>query len=1078
MTKKFRKRVLRILLTLVSSVLVLVIIASIVLYTQQQRLTNMALTELNKRFAGELVIDGSEISPFENFPYVSIGLRNVRFYPTKAQTGRPMYQLERLFVGFSLPDVLKEHFNVKVILLKNGHLDLTREPNGTIDLVEANMPKSDSTAATDTTTSSKQMDLDLKKIILRNIDVDYKDKMTGQEIASHIDKIKASFQDNEQFIKASLDAAVELDVKLPTDTVMLRHKHIALDIAANYDKQKQEVAISPSKLKLEEAVFKLQGTANLLSKMVDFKIDGDKPDFKLFAAFAPKSLSDELKHFKYDGDIFFNGIVKGSIAAGQQPFIEVHFGCEHGWMTNTDANKKVDSLAFKGYYTNGSEHSLKTSELHMLNVNAHPEKGIFKGNFVMRDFTNPKIIMQVNSELELEFIGAFLGIKDMQRITGHISLNMDFKELVDISTPEAPMNKLKEGIQSELTVSNLTFRVPNYPFIVRNLDMHAKMVGGQITLDSMAFKFGNSDFYMNGSLSDLPALFHAQEKPVSVTLNAHSNRMVMKELLAFDTAKARKAQEEINNFNIGLSLQTSVNELLHPKPLPRGQFHLEKLYASFKKYPHAFHDFGADLTINDTALLLKNFGGKIDSSDLLLSGRVVNYKLWFEKVMRGKTSIAFDFKSNHLAADDLLGRISRTMVPSDYQHEVASGVWLRAKSDLRYDSVFQFAKVHLANVSGSLKVHAMDLQKVNGTIMYSTNKLIRIDTLTGKIGHSDFNVSMRYYTGDDTLKKKKTNFINFASQTLDLDELTNYKFTEDATATAAPAPAGKPAVAGRNDSAKHEAAFNIFTVPFTEFTVTANIGRMKYHKLYIKNFTTNIRMQTDHKILLDTLGMGIAEGTVGMRGRFDGTDPKNIFFKSRIRIVDMNMEKMLLKLDYFGQDYVINKNIQGRLNGTIRSMVKIHPDLTPIVDASEASLDLDIRNGVLINFAPMQAMSSFFKDKNLSMVRFDTLRNKLAFKNGVLDIPNMNINSSLGYMEISGKQGIDLNMEYYMRIPLKMVTQVGFQSLFGKKREEVNPDQVDAIEYRDVDKKVRFMNIKVTGTPDKFKIALGKAKKA
>jgi hypothetical protein len=68
-------------------------------------------------------------------------------------------------------------------------------------------------------------------------------------------------------------------------------------------------------------------------------------------------------------------------------------------------------------------------------------------------------------------------------------------------------------------------------------------------------------------------------------------------------------------------------------------------------------------------------------------------------------------------------------------------------------------------------------------------------------------------------------------------------------------------------------------------------------------------------------------------------------------------------------------------------------------------------------------------------------------------------------------------MEYFLRIPLKMVTQVGFHMLFGKKKEEVDPDQVDAIEYRDMDKRIRFMNLKITGTPDAYKVQLGKAKK-
>jgi hypothetical protein len=419
-------------------------------------------------------------------------------------------------------------------------------------------------------------------------------------------------------------------------------------------------------------------------------------------------------------------------------------------------------------------------------------------------------------------------------------------------------------------------------------------------------------------------------------------------------------------------------------------------------------------------------------------------------------------------------------MPKDYHNEVATGIWLRAKADLRYDSSFKFAKVKLANVSAHLQQHKFKVDSVKGNIKFATNKLIKIDTLTGKIGRSDFDLSMRLYTGTDTVRRKQENFLEFKSRFLDVDELTNYKLIAGDETPAAAAPSNvSPAVAKTTvKDSTHAKAFNIFSVPFIDFRATVNIGKIKYHRLWLKDLTTNMRMQANQHLFVDTLGMGVAEGKIGMKGHFNGTDPKKIYFRSRIRIEDMNIEKMMLKLDYFGQDYVINKNIKGRLNGQIRSRVKIHPDLTPIIDDSEATLDVDIRNGSLMNFTPMQAMASYFKDKNLNLIRFDTLRNKLSFKNGVLDIPAMNINSSLGFMEISGKQSLDMSMEYYMRIPLKMVTQVGFQSLFGRKREEVEADQVDEIEYRDKDKKIRFMNIKVTGTPDNFKIGLGKAKKA
>jgi hypothetical protein len=144
---------------------------------------------------------------------------------------------------------------------------------------------------------------------------------------------------------------------------------------------------------------------------------------------------------------------------------------------------------------------------------------------------------------------------------------------------------------------------------------------------------------------------------------------------------------------------------------------------------------------------------------------------------------------------------------------------------------------------------------------------------------------------------------------------------------------------------------------------------------------------------------------------------------------------------------------------------------------TKAELTLNIYNGTLVDFAPMQAMATYFKDKNLRLIRFDTLRNKLTLTDGVLDIPAMNINSSLGYIQVSGKQSLDLSMEYYVRVPMKMVTRVGFTALFNRKPEEVDVNQVDEIEYVDKDRKIAFMNLRVTGTPDgNFRVGLGKDK--
>ncbi|GGA84275.1 AsmA family protein [Puia dinghuensis] len=1084
MTPKIRKRLFRFLLLPILILIVLVGIAVGILLSQQQRLVHLAVTELNKKLPGELVVGGSDISVFQNFPYISIGLQDVKLLPDKVLTDKPIYEAESMYVGFSLPDILKQQYHVKALLLKNGHLDLVEEKNGELNIVEAVKIAPDT--ATKTTTAGKALDLDIKKFVLKNMRISWSDSSGDKHLTANIDRIQAALRDEDGKINADLKGALLADYTHRGGDTLFRHKHLQADIKLSYDQDAKFLRLPVGKIKLEDAAFNLTGTVDMLhDNTIDLHITGDKPDFHQLFSFAPPSVAQELKHFRYDGLLSFDGAVKGKLKGREQPLITLAFTCKDAWLHNTKANKKLDSLSFKGFYTNGAEHSLRTSELRLTDMTAKPDKGKFTGNFVLRDFTDPKILMQVNSELELGFFGAFLGIKDLERLSGHITLKMNFKELVDLSLPEKEMSELTEGIQSELTIRNLSFRAPSYAYTVENLNCHANMKDGFVKLDSLACKIGSSDFHCSASLDDLPALFHHQEKPVKLTFNAHSNKIVFKELLSFDTVKSRKAEEEeqIDGFNIDLALQTSVQELLHPKPIPKGKLTIANLYASFVKYPHDFKNFGADLTINDTTVALRNFAGNIDSSDIRFNGQINNYPLWFNKVKKGKTLIAFDLRSQRLALRDLVGKTGLGYLPKDLRQEVGRGIKLRSRMELRYDSVFQFANVGIANISGTLQSHNIRLDSINGNIKFGADHYIKLDTLNGNIGNSDFNISMRLYTGKDSARRAKENYLRFSSDLLDVDELTNYALAaeqeeEETAAMMQPDTSAGSAVAKATTTSAHANAFNIFNIPFVDFNARVNIGTLNYHNLGIKNISTTMRITATNDVYLDAFSAEMAGGKLTAQAHIDGTDPKKIYLYSTLGVEDMDIEKMMLKLDNFGQDVYINKNVKGIISGQIKSTFLVHPDFTPMIDQSQAQMDIEVLNGVLANFAPMQAMSAYFIDKNLNKVRFDTLRNTLTFKNGALLIPDMNINSSLGFMEISGRQSLNMQMEYYIRVPLKLVTSIGFHKLFGKKREEVNPDQVDAIEYRDKDKRVHFINLKITGTPDNYKVALGKAKKS
>jgi len=106
------------------------------LLSDPERLVRMAVTEINKQLPGELVVSGSDLSLFQNFPYISIGLKNVKLLPGKTTGLKPIYEAERMFVGFSIKDILNQQYHVKVILLKNGHLDLIQDSTGQLNIVD------------------------------------------------------------------------------------------------------------------------------------------------------------------------------------------------------------------------------------------------------------------------------------------------------------------------------------------------------------------------------------------------------------------------------------------------------------------------------------------------------------------------------------------------------------------------------------------------------------------------------------------------------------------------------------------------------------------------------------------------------------------------------------------------------------------------------------------------------------------------------------------------------------------------------------------------------------------------------
>lgn len=1050
MIRKHWRKILGIILLL--PVLLFVTVAALV-YRYEDELVAEAISRMNSRISGEIKVEAVKISPFKKFPYISIDLQNIRFYETIDTTCRPLYQFEDVYLGFDVQSILAGHYDIKSIVMERGHLDLIHHPDGTYNIMAAKALLDTSYADT----SETAMHLDLKLLQIKDIDLVFLDELADRELDLHIHNLNAGIRYRYQHFYIDLLSDLHLDVVEQGNLTFFSNKALHLDLELDYDENCGLLNVLPSKASLEKAHFRLAGSVDMLNEMdISLAIEGEKPDFSVFAAFLPADIAKGLETYQNAGQIFFKGQVEGKAINGHLPLVTVDFGCENAYFLNKAVNKKVEALRFTGSFTNGADRTLKSSILQLRNMYAKPEEGVFEGQLYIKNFEDPIVKVDVHADLDLEFIGKFFQLEQLEEVSGKILLDMNFNEIVDLNFPGESLAKLKTGIDSDLIIRELNFRVPEYGHLVSDVNGHAMMREGAITLDSISLRIGESDLWVEGSISDFPALFHRYDKPLRTELALRANKIDLPDLFAFDTLLAKQYDEVVENLSLSLAFETQAKEFFDFTYLPKGEFFVDDFYAKLQHYPHTLHDFHADVIITEKDFQLIDFSGEIDSTDFHFSGKLINYTKWFQDQPKGDSQLEFDLTSTYLTLHDLLSYKDENYIPEEYRDEVFRDSKLHGRVDMHYDGGFQSVDLYLDEFTSKTLIHPLKFERFKGRAHIENDHLL-LEEFSGRMGKSDFLLNMSYFLGEDKTAQTRDDYIVLKSKMLDIDDLFIYEESDTAKA--------------------HDEAFNIFDIPFPNLRLVADIGHLNYHNYHLYDVSTVARIQENHYLYLDTLSVGLADGRMDVKGYFNGSDPKNIYFYSDLKADKLDLDKLLLKFDNFGQDVLVNDNLHGRLSGKVVSTFRIHPDFTPITDKSEAHMELEITQGSIHNFAPILAFSDYFQDKNLRIIRFDTLQNTLDLKDGILFIPSMLINSSIGFLELSGQQSLDLSMTYFIRLPLKLVTQVAWRKLFGgKNQEEVDAEQIDEIDEVGDLQKIRFVNIKITGTPDDYKIQLGRDK--
>lgn len=1037
--------------------IILIAILISVLYAKQDTIVQDLLKTVNADFNGEVEIKNSHISPFANFPYISIDVEELKLYETKSKNEKPIIDLKDLYLGFDLFTLISGKMDIKLIKLKNGKINIVQNKNGEFNLLNALASKKE------VESTNEEFHLNLKSIQLENVDITKTNLENLITIELFINKAKSKFKTSADHLAVSLDSKFIINVIKNNDTTFFKHKHVEFKTEIDLDKKQNQLVISPSSFDLEHVLFDFYGNVDLKNHYyMDLTIKGNKPNFDIFMALAPEELIPVLKKYDNSGKIFFTANIKGPIENGKKPKVDVTFNCENAFLHNTESDKKLNELNFKAFFTTGDSGTAESMQFALTDFTSKPEAGIFSGHLRVKNFASPEIDTKIISDFDLDFLSKFLNVKGLENLKGKVKLTLNFKDIIDLNHPEKAIEKLNESYFTELQVSNLSFKSKDFHLPIENLNLNATLEGHEAKIKQFDLKVGKSDISITGNITDLPAIIHHTKDPVTAALTIKSKNLDIKQLTSGNIEKQKPFDEQIENLSLKFTFKSSAKAFTESPNLPVGEFFIDDLYAKMKHYPHTLHDFHADLFIDSSDFRIIDFTGVIDKSDFHFNGKLGNYDLWFMDVPKGDTKIEFDITSKLFKLEDVFSYNGENYVPLDYRHEEFNNLKLHGHAALHFNSTLKSTDFYLDRFTSQMKIHKYKFEKFNGRVHFEDEHL-KVENFSGKLGKSSFNIDLNYYLGKNEAIKKRDNHFGIKASYLDFDELFEFKPTPKTVASA---------------PADHEKGFNIYELPFTDMTFDLNIDHLNYHKYLINNIKGKLHTTQNHYLYIDTLSLLVADGKINMGGYFNGSDKNKIYFSPNLKMEKIDLDKLFLKFENFGQDYLVSENVHGKLSGKITGKIQMHRDMVPIIDNSELHMDIEVTEGKLEKYAPLTAMADYFKDKNVAKVLFDTLKNHIDLHKGVMSFPMMTINSSLGFIEVAGKQDMNANMEYYIKVPMKLVTGVAKQKLFGStNEEEINPEREDEIIYKDNSKKIRYVNLKLSGNTEKYNISLGKEKK-
>lgn len=623
----------------------------------ESRIKRLFISELNKNLATEVVVNETDIhlSMWRNWPQLALSFENIGIKESIAGSDSFFIQAGRIDLAFNINDLIKKKYNVHTLVIKDAVVSLTEDADGTINY---RFWKTDTTQS-----SSADFAIQLKEILLKNVDFKYLDENSNIRMHLHADDLAATGNFyTEEFDVKTQGAVVSHYITIGSSTY-LQENEADIDCNLDVNLKNQLYTFSSSSLTINYNTFDVSGNFIIGDGVnYDLMMQSRNVNIEALLITIPAKYRKGLNGLEGKGKLNFTASVKGLFSQKSIPLVTANFDLTNSTIIHEKFGDKLTDVSLTGSYSNGAGNNKTTSELHLRDFKGKYKGEVLSGYLHIQNLANPDIDCKLNGTLPASLILPSL-LPEATEIAGTIS----FDQVVYKGNPDQVgasnlsrnppsgkiilhdvsckyRNEMMQFQSGDIALRNQTLEIANLHCVLPGADI----TGDLIVANWFALASGNGNNQLtviNGSLHskllDIYTLMHFVSPPAS---NGHTTGvatvrkpvwMQMSGMLQLRVDKLQYKRITLNNLNTGLSFSNSVIAARNlTAEIQNGNVQLAATLRTFNSGNYLLESSGILNNIDITELFreLENFG-QTTLTDKNIKGRatvlVENFSMGF-----------------------------------------------------------------------------------------------------------------------------------------------------------------------------------------------------------------------------------------------------------------------------------------------------------------------------------------------------------------------------------------------------------------------------------------------------------------